>query len=303
MAQRFVVGVDGSDAGRHALRWAVAQAAPQHTLVHAVHAWTVPAAVATMGPYTAAVDPNEYEQWAKNKLEADVALISQEAGVDERMITTELVAGDAPEVLLTRATYADLLVVGNRGRGGFKGLLLGSVSQHCAAHSPTPVAVIRRESPLPDRSDVVVGVDGSAASQAALEFAVRQAVARDARLVVAHAWWVAHPGSPSDFLPFVSVDRGTYVAQSHDLMREMLARARATTSLRPERVDLVPVEDAPAAGMLALAESAGSLVVGTRGRGGLAGMLLGSVSQQCLHHARCAVIVVPTPCGGDPTTS
>jgi nucleotide-binding universal stress UspA family protein len=295
MAQRYVVGVDGSDAGRHALRWAVAEAAPQHALVHAVHAWTVPAAASSMGPYTPPVDPNEYEQWAKSSLEADVALIGQEAGVDERMITTELVAGHAPEVLLTRAAYADLLVVGNRGRGGFKGLLLGSVSQHCAARSPAPVAVVRRDSPMPDGSDVVVGVDGSAASQAALEFAMREAVARDARLVVSHAWWVAHPGSATDFMPFVSVDRGTYIAQSQDLMYDMLAKATATTSQRPERIDLVPVEDSPSAGLLALAEGAGSLVVGTRGRGGLAGMLLGSVSQQCLHHARCVVIVVPTP--------
>jgi nucleotide-binding universal stress UspA family protein len=248
-----------------------------------------------MGPYTASVDPGEYEQWAKNSLEADVALISQEAGLHERMITTELVAGHSVEVLLTRAAYADLLVVGNRGRGGFKGLLLGSVSQHCAAHSPSPVAVVRRDSPMPNHSDVVVGVDGSAASRAALEFAVREAAARHAGLVIAHAWWVAHPGSASDVLPFMSVDRSSYVAQSHDLMQEMLAKATSTTSQRPERVEFVPIEDAPAAGLLALAESAGSLVVGTRGRGGLAGMLLGSVSQQCLHHARCAVIVVPTP--------
>ncbi len=294
MAERYVVGVDGSDVGRHALRWAIAEAAPRHALVHAVHAWTVPTALASIGLYAAPVDPNEYEQWAKNSLEADLAAVSQESAVDERMVTAEVVAGHAPQVLLTRAAYADLLVVGNRGLGGFKGLLLGSVSQHCAAHSPTPVAVVRGDSPLPSAGDVVVGVDGSPSSQAALDFAVREAVARHAGLVVAHAWWVSHPGSSTDVLPFVSVDRNAYVAQSRDVMREMLERATASHG-SPERVELVPIEDAPAPGLLALAERAGCLVVGTRGRGGLAGMVLGSVSQQCLHHARCAVVVVPTP--------
>ena len=98
-----------------------------------------------MAPYTATVDPDEFEQWAKNSLEADIALMSKNAGTHERLITSELVHGRATDVLLTRAAYADLLVVGNRGRGGFKGLLLGSVSQHCAAHAPVPVVVVRRD--------------------------------------------------------------------------------------------------------------------------------------------------------------
>jgi nucleotide-binding universal stress UspA family protein len=153
------------------------------------------------------------------------------------------------------------------------------------------VAVVRQESPLPDGSDVVVGVDGSAGSFAALNFAVHEALARHARLIVSHAWWTSYPTSTADVLPFISIDRSAYIRQSRDLMRGMLDRA--TSSERPEAVEFVPVEGAPAPGLLALAEGAGLLVVGSRGRGGLTGMLLGSVSQQCLHHAHCAVVVVP----------
>ena len=139
---------------------------------------------------------------------------------------------------------------------------------------------------------LVVGVDGSSGSLAALEFAAGEAVARGARLIVAHAWWTSHPSSTTDVLPLISVDRDAYIGHSRDLMRGMLDRVTASES-RPETVELVPVEDAPAPGLLALAETAGLLVVGSRGRSGLSGMLLGSVSQQCLHHAQCAVIVVP----------
>jgi nucleotide-binding universal stress UspA family protein len=293
MTQRYVVGVDGSEGGRRALRWAIGEAMLRPGLVHAVHAWLVPPSLSLASPFTTtAVDSGELEQWAKNSLATDVSRVATEAGAGESMITAELVRGQAPEVLLTRAAYADLLVVGNRGRGGFKGLLLGSVSQHCAAHAPVPVAVVRPTSPLPDRSDIVVGVDGSSGSLAALDFAVREAVARDARLVVAHAWWTAYPSSTTDILPFISVDRGVYIGQSRDLMREMLGRV-TTTERQPRAVQLVPVEDAPAQGLLSLSENAGLLVVGSRGRGGLTGMLLGSVSQQCLHHAQCAVVVVP----------
>jgi len=292
MTQRYLVGVDGSDVGRHALRWAIEEAALRHALVHAVHAWSIPPQVSSIASSRALVDPGDYELWAKDTLESDVALISQAAGAPEALITSELVQGRPSEVLLSRADYADLLVVGNRGRGGFRGLLLGSVSQHCAAHAATPVAVVRQGSPLPDRSDIVVGIDGSRGSQAALDFAVRAAVARNARLVIAQAWWVAHPGSTTDMLPFVSVERGAYIAESRNLMREMLDVATRSEQ-RPDDVELVPIEDAPAPGLLALAERAGLLVIGSRGRSGLSGMLLGSVSQQCLHHARCAVIVVP----------
>jgi nucleotide-binding universal stress UspA family protein len=265
----------------------------RHAIVHAVHAWLVPPSLSLASPFTATtVDSSELEQWAKNSLATDVSRVATEAEAGETMITAELVRGQAPEVLLTRAAYADLLVVGNRGRGGFRGLLLGSVSQHCAAHAPVPVVVVRPKSPLPDGSDVVVGVDGSSGSLAALDFAVAEAVARDARLVVAHAWWTAYPSSTTDILPFISVDRAAYIGQSRDLMREMLDRV-TTTERQPKAVQLVPVEDAPAQGLLALSENAGLLVVGSRGRGGLSGMLLGSVSQQCLHHAHCAVVVVP----------
>lgn len=290
---RLVVGVDGSEAGRHALRWAFAEAAVRDAHLDVVHVWSPPAPISFVGPILAPTDTAAYEQWAKEVLEEDVRLVAAATGVAPQRISTESVRGYPPKVLLDKATDADLLVVGSRGRGGFKGLLLGSVSQHCVVHATAPVAVVRQSAPMPDTSDIVVGVDGSAGSQRALEFALREAAARGARLVVAHAWWVAYPNASADMLPFVSVDRTSHLARTREVIDEMLAAATSTVAAADVDIEERPLEDAPAAGLVALAASASLLVVGSRGRGGFTGLLLGSVSQQCVQHARCGVVVVP----------
>jgi len=186
-------------------------------------------------------------------------------------------------------------VVGSRGRGGFRGLMLGSVSQHCATHSRVPVAVVRFESPLPDNRDVVVGVDGSDGSAAALRFAIMEAARRQARLVIANGWWVDSPGSTKDALPFVTLDRREFQRRSHELMEQMLDDAAHTLGRTVDDVRIEAVEHSPTQALVSLTDRAGLLVVGSRGRSGLAGLLLGSVSQQCLQHAYCTVVVVPAP--------
>jgi len=129
---------------------------------------------------------------------------------------------------------------------------------------------------------------------AALGVALAEARTRRARLVVAHAWWVDYPSAPRDALPFISIDSEAYIARSCELMHEMVEKA-IDASTRSVEIEYVSLGDAPAPGLLSLAETAGLLVVGSRGRGGFTGLLLGSVSQQCLHHSPCAVMVVPGP--------
>ena len=136
--QRIVVGVDGSEASERALQWAVEEAGLRGASVTIVNAWSM--AFAGGGfPYAGlAIDPGSFETAGQEVL--DAAVRSAEAsGVT---IETSLVCGGAAESLLAAAKGADLLVVGSRGRGGFTGLLLGSVSHQVAHHAPCPVVII-----------------------------------------------------------------------------------------------------------------------------------------------------------------
>jgi nucleotide-binding universal stress UspA family protein len=135
----IVVGVDGSSCSREALRFAVAEARLRKAALRVVTAWHVPA-IAYSGGVAPVVDPKEFEQYAETVAEqALAALREQTEGVDVERVTGE---GQAAHVLLEEARDADLLVVGSRGRGGFTGLLLGSVSQQVAHHAPCPVVVV-----------------------------------------------------------------------------------------------------------------------------------------------------------------
>jgi nucleotide-binding universal stress UspA family protein len=195
--------------------------------------------------------------------------------------------------LLRAADHAELLVVGARGLGGFRGLLLGSVSQQCLHHARVPIAVIRTTAvatpgvPAPGR--IVVGADGSPASNAALRWALGEGTARGATVEVVHAWEppaIYGPVPGSD--PF---DPGTLEESAHRLVDDVVGRALAG----PAAVDVrrTVVAGGPAAALLDAAKGADLVVVGRRGLGGFGRLLLGSVSEQVVHHAPCPVVVLP----------
>lgn len=137
MGGRLVVGVDGSDHAARALRWAIDEARLRGAWVEAVHAWDYPVVSVTGFPVPD-VDLEAIEQSARATLDHAV---DQNTAPDVE-IRRSVVAGPAPTALLEAATDADLLVVGSRGRGGFAGLLLGSVSQQCAQHARCPVVIV-----------------------------------------------------------------------------------------------------------------------------------------------------------------
>jgi nucleotide-binding universal stress UspA family protein len=184
----------------------------------------------------------------------------------------------APAVALLRhAAAAALVVVGSRGRGGFAGLLLGSTSLQVAMHAPGPVVVLRpataERSPGPSAGRIVVGIDGSPQSTCAVRFAVGRAHVCGAELTAVR------------------------VRQSQHTRRQ--DRALPADCLDPwrRRFPDVDIEEKTVVGNVGSAlvdESAGAdlLVVGSRGRGGFRGLMLGSVSHTCLHHAHCPVAVV-----------
>ena len=136
----IVVGIDGSHGAVEALKFAIEEARVRGAEVKAVSAWEVPASAYGMGVVPIPVDPSAYEKIAQSAL--DKTLEEAGASAASVSVTPILHKGHPADVLVAEARGADLLVVGSRGLGGFKGLLLGSVSQQCAHHATCPVAIV-----------------------------------------------------------------------------------------------------------------------------------------------------------------
>jgi nucleotide-binding universal stress UspA family protein len=147
MSATVVVGVDGSEASEAALRWAHDAALLRGARLQAVHAWSLPY-VGDMSAMAAVADRVEvFRQAADRQLSSTVdTVLGGKSGVE---VVKVLVEGAPAPTLIDAARDADLLVVGSRGHGGFAGLLLGSVSQHCARHATCPVVVVRPDTGPP----------------------------------------------------------------------------------------------------------------------------------------------------------
>ncbi len=288
-----MVGIDGSDGARHALGWAIGEAVVRQAPLTVLTTWEPPVLVADIGSLAGTIDPAAFEEAAHRIVTEETELVLAAAPARPPSVTSEAVLGNASTVLRSRAAAAaDLLVVGRRGRGGFAGLLLGSVSQQCTEHAPCPVAVVPGDAPPPGAGDVVVGVDGSAGAEAALRWAAEEAGRRQARLAVVRTWWTPI-AVPPEGVAIAPRDAGAFVEQARHELGEVTERVLADVDPRPAEIGLEPIEAPATGGLLRRAAGAGLLVVGSRGRGGFAGLLLGSVSQQCAEHAPCPVVVVP----------
>jgi nucleotide-binding universal stress UspA family protein len=288
----LIVGVDGSAGARHAFHWAIEEARVRRSRLRAVHAWDPARPVSPIGSLIDPADVPGAEQSAKELLEDAIDDVLEHSWVPYREIEPHLERGYPPKILLSEAAHADLLVVGTRGHGELAGLVLGSVSRHCVNRATRPIAVIPTAAPLPDASDVVVGVDGSKGSKAALRFAVGEAALRVARLVIVHSCW-EHGDSWRAASLGRSARADAAVASACLLLSDMSDEAKADADRFPTRVELLPVEAPPASALLDRAKTAGLLVVGSRGRGRVAEAFLGSVTERCVHRSPCAVVVVP----------
>jgi nucleotide-binding universal stress UspA family protein len=215
------------------------------------------------------------------------ALAEGAAATVERSVVNDLAARG----LLESAVDADLLVLGARGVGTLSELSLGSVSYQCAQHSTVPVAVIRsQESPTAEPfGKVVVGIDGSDDSRAALEWAVEAARVRAAVVIAVTAF--RPPSAVSRFLVAGPTDVEDYEAAA----RQMLDRVVDEVSSRGLGAPVtreVAIGD-PRAVLVQRTADADLVVVGSRGRGGFTGLLLGSVSRHVAHHAPCPAVIMP----------
>jgi nucleotide-binding universal stress UspA family protein len=270
----IIVGYDGSPGSTEALDWAVQDARRRGTSVTVCHAWTPqPATAASVGV------PDPAREQAERILSDGVlhARASATPGLEVRPL---LASGPAARALYEQSAGAALMVVGSHGIGGLPGLQLGSVGLQVAAHAQAPVTVVRgrwRLVPGQYPEPVVVGADGSPQAQGALEFAIAEAALRGAPLLAVCAL--------SDSVGVLGIARSVEAAYGAAVDRIQSAHPDVVVRRRVE-------PGAPRSALLTAASRGQLLVVGARGRGGLPGMTLGSVTLALLHHAACPVTVV-----------
>lgn len=282
-----VVGVDGSPESRAAVDLAAWEAHWRRLPLRLVHAYQPPV---MYGPSVAFVyDAATPLRYARSLPRTEEERVRQRYA--DLPLTTVTVVGEPSAVLLHECDGAALLVLGSRGMGSFRSLLLGSVSARVAVHATVPVIVVRppAEGAGREPAGVVVGVDGSPNAAAAVEFAFEEASARGSGLTAVYAWTVP----PTSNLGPVTQWHYDPVEAQQEADR-VLAEAVAGWAEKYPDVEVVrravhsvnPVRD-----LLEESADAQLLVVGARGRGALT-TLLGSVSGGLVREARVPVAVV-----------
>ena len=293
---RVVVGIDGSDHSRAALEWAAAEAVRRNAQLRIVHALGMPLIVSAHGG-AARFDPTpEIHGQASGMLgEAEAHVRELHPGVETELLTA---MEDAPPALLRQSHPHDLIVVGTRGMGTFKSMFVGSVSVRVAAHAPCPVVVVPSHEGKPASTSldrIVVGIDGSRNGHRALGLAVDLAAESDAALVVVHSWEVPYPYDPVAMTAAgYEPQENLFERQSEEMVADLLAEV---IDERGEDLDVeisvVRTQNSPVGAILEASAGADAIVVGSRGRGTVRGMFLGSVSQGVLHRSTIPVVVLP----------
>jgi len=278
----IILGYDGSSDSRTALTWALDEAARTGTPVEILYAdeWPLWAPASSMAP-TIATRPESYVEHVIMGM-LDKAVTAAKETHPEVHVTAVTVPAYASAALIGKSTEARLVVVGARGHSAVGGLL-GSVSSAVSAHAHCPVVVVRGEAA--NTAPVVAGVDGSALAPAVLRFAAGQAMARNVPLRVIRAWtpvtglWAESPMATGTVTDRERESFDALVTGIRDSFPELMVEAEAMV-------------EHPAAALALASTTAQLLVVGSRGRGAVRGMLLGSVSQHLLRHAACTIAVV-----------
>ncbi|KRF25091.1 universal stress protein [Phycicoccus sp. Soil803] len=277
-----VVGVDGQPPYDRALDWAIAEAQRAHAPLHLVYARMMPLRGPTVeaGFDVHTTESDEILGAATDRVRALAPSVH---------VTTASAYRNAAALLVDESRDATCLVVGARGRSALGSVLLGSTSLDVAAHALCPVVVVRElPQQLPDRPGVVVGSDGSGISEAAIAAGFEQADRLGVPLTVVHAWFL---DEVTGLAALATEDVTHVVAQEEDAVASA-AIAGWSDKYPDVQVRQHVLRAHPVEALVDHSRGAELLVVGSRGRGGFTGLLLGSVSQGVLHHAHCPVMVV-----------
>jgi nucleotide-binding universal stress UspA family protein len=285
----IVAAVDGSESARHAALWAAAEADHRHLSLRVVNAVKVPVV-----PYSGRTVEQPYIDTMVHDgrdlvagITADITEIHPDLEVH-----SDVVLADSVATLVAESRSAAMLVLGSRGLGGFTGILAGSTAVALVAHGHCPVAVIRSRTPdgvPPAGGPVVVGVDGSEASEAAVELAFEEASLRGVDLVAVHTWTEYASDSAYAYARQFVRDWDAIEGKQREMLAERLA---GWQEKYPDvLVRRIVTRDRPVSALLEQSAEAQLLVVGSRGHGGFTGMLLGSTSQALIYHATCPLIV------------
>ncbi|MEU6641825.1 universal stress protein [Saccharomonospora sp. NPDC046836] len=283
----IVVGVDTSDAATRAVRWAAETAAARNVPLRIVHGFG----------YTdhfyggdLPLSPQLYAELEAHALRLLAAAHDEAAAVSSALrIEVAMPATAAVPLLLEESRSARMVVLGSSGLGRFSGVLAGSTTLALTSHAACPVAVVRQRAEgtsAPADAPVVVGVDGSPVSEQAVAVAFREASLRGVPLVAVHAWLDVE---------YVTEARVHFEGGAHeeDERRVLAERLAGWQEEYPDvTVERVTVLDRPRHQLLDRSRTAQLVVMGSRGRGGFRGLLLGSTSHALIQHAECPVLVV-----------
>ncbi|MDN4613463.1 universal stress protein [Leifsonia sp. F6_8S_P_1B] len=286
MAGRIVVGIDGSSQSSAALEWAIARAHAGGSALDIVTAYTLPA----MEFYGFVADPHAVD-WAREySMQILAAAADRAREVDSGLAVTESAEiGPASGVLIDAAEGADMLVVGRRGLGSAMSALLGSVSDRLSVQAPCPLIVVGPEEAPSAQGPVVVGVDGSEFGEAALAFAAAEARIRGVGVRVVSVTESRPAVSASDpelaarMSSAAEVDADAVIAGALESVPELSGS---------DGVETAVADGHPAEAIVANAQDAQLIVVGSHGKGFLRRALLGSVSREVLRNAERPVAVV-----------
>lgn len=318
--QAIVVGIDGSKASRNALRFAIGEAKALGRSIRLVGAYTIPSVAA------ATIDVS-YVPIDDTSIRASVTATLKEAAAEVKAsgvgVEAVIEVGDAAGVLVEESSQASLAVVGSRGRGGFAGRLLGTVSSALPAHAHCPTIVVpvgwspegehtpKNSSSRPIRDDrgTAFELDEDAETVPGLDFAGKVVVGVDSLGKESPALWAAadvaeQRGTPLEIVAVISttVVGPEWLPSTGDMERLVeegagkLELARLAVAEKHPDLDVhwTLFDGQPAEVLVRASDTADVLVIGTRGRGGFAGLLLGSTSQSVLPYSACPTMVVRT---------
>ncbi len=298
-AGRIVVGTDGSDRAAHAISWAAERAHVRHLpllVVHVIPEIIVPTRTAAAAQIS--LGSNYYEQ-VRSKAVQTVEKLADRArdAYSDIEVETEVVEGHPIEVLSEISKNADLLVIGARGRSAPTALrILGGTADAVCAHAPGAVVVVPESFDKDNGGCVVVGVDDSVQSRLAIARAFDAAWSRKVELVALTAW---------DYGPYDAYNADVWHYNAREISEAFTDHVEQLIAPMRERYPEVEVRievkrERPDEALIEASKDAGLIVMGSRGRGGFKGLLLGSTSKRVLREAKCPVLITRGEAGWTP---